>query len=104
MPPLDAQPPAHCSSTWISRRSLPGRSRAFQFDKYVPRPASSSSRFVAVDVHFTFCTRCQLRLKPPVSGALVGLPAPTLLLLICSSQKTFTLLRGVTWNVNRRLG
>src|SRR5262245_8096205 len=62
MPPLVGHDAVHCSvtcwGTWFSGRSLPGRSRVFQLDRYVPRPASSSSLLVSVDVYFTCCTRC----------------------------------------------
>src|SRR5436190_16301201 len=58
--PLSAQPRdvAHCSTTrTMSRDGLPGISEPPQRLRYVPKPASSNSRLVTVDVHVACWTR-----------------------------------------------
>src|SRR5205085_10798136 len=93
MPPLLAQPAVHCSDTWISERSLPGRSLPPQSDRYVPMPASSSNRLVAVIVHVACLTRLHsFSLFDLVSGATVFDPGPGLCLLACSVQHRLPLL------------
>src|SRR5215471_17486119 len=78
----------------MSDRSLPGRSFPPQSDKYVPMPASSSSRLVTVIVHVACWTRWNsFALYEAVSGADVDDPAPRLWPLICSSQNRLNLFR-----------
>src|SRR5881409_1727895 len=74
MLPLSAQPRAHRSTTrTMSRDGLPGISDPPQRLRYVPTPASSSSRLVTVDVHVACCTRWPYGCRyVPVSGALVA--------------------------------
>src|SRR5688572_5446739 len=106
--PLSGHPPAHCSTTRMRSRLLPGRSRPFQFCWYVPSPASSSSRLVAVDVHFSCCRR-ELPLPGltvPVSGAAVGDPWVAVLRRrnAPASQKSPSLSLAVSWMVRRSVG
>src|SRR5262249_51659497 len=75
MLPLSAQPRAQFSTTrTMSRVGFPGISDPPQRLRYVPKPASSSSRLLTADVHVSCCTRCPYGARyVPVSGALVAL-------------------------------
>src|SRR5437667_1910566 len=76
--PLLGHPAVHCSVTGIKERSLPGRSRPFQFCWYADTPASSRRRLVAVDVHRSVSMRLYvpcLKPVPPETVAVSGAPA-----------------------------
>ena len=72
--------------------------------RFVPNPASSSSRLVVGDVHVTCWTRGCAWLLPRASGAVVALP-PLVhdVHSVCSSQKKLNLLCGDACQVRRRL-
>src|SRR4051794_14305137 len=77
MPPLLAQPAAHCSVTRMRFLvGLPGASCGPHRARNVPIPASSSSLLVAGDCHVTCCTRCTVCSAPLVSGEVVAVRPP----------------------------
>src|SRR5215468_10808416 len=116
MLPFAGQPAEHCSVTGMSVRSLPGRSRPFQFCWYAETPASRSSRAVTVDVQRAVSIREYVPLPPvpPETVAVSGAPAVgpvmppmagrSLNRKLLGSQYRFNLFRGVTWPVSRNVG
>src|SRR5688572_15150612 len=93
-----------CSVTRIRLRSLPGRSFPPYQLRYVPTPASSSTRLVAGDVQLACCTRWGKPIVvPAASGEVVDEPLPMQLTQTdVSSQKTPILLREVACHVSLR--
>src|SRR4029434_3476236 len=93
-----------CSVTRMRSRLLPSRSLPPYQLRYVPNPASSSSRLVIGDVQLPCCTRWGKPIVvPAASGEIVDDPLPMQLTHTdVSSQKPPNLFFGVACHVKRR--
>src|SRR5512139_2925911 len=104
MLPLTGQPAVHCSTTRSrSCVGLPGRSRPPHVVRYVPTPASRRRRFVIGEFQVACCTSSGMPSPvPAASGEVVALPPDKQdVQVLCRSQKTPILLRGVSCHVRR---